>query len=284
MNHKNDQFITTTKKPFFRRDFFQPHSILKLLIRSWVAVALIGQWVFALYIFIQFGAPTLDGSFSSADTSGLIKGYVNGDNFGNSVLLLHLLPASLLSLGGILQILPYIRKKYPAIHRWNGRMFLTLGLLGTLSGLYLLWGLDARLSDKGSIGLTLNGLLILLTVSLTWKFAINRQYQKHIRWATHAFILINGVWTVRLYMMSWYILNQGPNGNTTKIDGPADITISFASYLLPMLIAEIYFWAMRQKSTYRISIANLFILFGLLLTIIGVVSATLLMWWPRIVA
>jgi len=279
MNYKNEHFIIATQK-----SFIHPHSILKYLIRSWVLVALVGQWIFALYVFIQFGMPTLSGNPTSADTSGLIKGYVNGDDFGNSVLLLHLLPAILLSFGGIFQVLPYLRKKYPTLHRWNGRMFLTLGLLGTLSGLYLLWGLDARLSDKGSIGLTLNGLLILLTVTLAWKFALKRQYQKHMRWAIHAFILINGVWTVRLYMMGWYILNQGSNGNTAKIDGPADITISFASYLLPMLLAEIYFWAMRQKSTYRVSITNLFMLFGLLLTIIGVVSATSLMWWPKIVA
>ncbi len=278
MNHTNEYYLTAANK-----SFFNPHDILKLLTRSWVLVALIGQWIFALYIFVRFGMPSLSGNLTSADTSGLIKGYVAGDEFGNGVLLLHLLPAILLSFGGTLQLLPYLRKKYPALHRWNGRMFLTLGLLGTLSGFYLLWGLDVRLSDKGSIGLTLNGLLILLTVMLAWKFAIKRQYQKHMRWAIHAFILINGVWTVRLYMMSWYLLNQGPNGNTANIDGPADITISFASYLLPMLIAEIYFWAMRQKSTYRVSITNLFMLFGLLLTILGVVSATLFMWWPNIV-
>jgi hypothetical protein len=49
--------------------------------------------------------------------------------------------------------------------RWNGRMFLTLGLLGALTGLYLTWVRGSRLSDIGSIGLTLNGLLILLAAN-----------------------------------------------------------------------------------------------------------------------
>jgi hypothetical protein len=64
------------------------------------------------------------------------------------------------------------------------------------------------------------------------------------------------------------MLNQGPNGNTAKIDSPA----------------EIYFWARRQNSTYRVSIANLFMSIGLLITIIGLFAATALMWWPRIVS
>lgn len=279
MNNTNEHGIVATNKSFFR-----PHNILKYLTQSWGFVALLGQWIFALYIFLQFGVAALSGEFSSADTAGMIKGYVKGDDFGNGLLMLHLLPAILLTFGGMFQLIPYLRKQFPAFHRWNGRMFLTLGLLGSLTGLYLTWGQGTRLSDSGAIGLTINGLLIPVAVIFAWKFAIKRQYQHHMRWAIHAFILINGVWTFRLYLMAWYILNQGPNGNTNTIDGPADITLSFASYLLPMLIAEIYFWAQRQRSNYRVTIANVFMFIGLLITLVGVVAATLLMWWPKIVA
>ena len=284
MGHTSEHVITATEKSYFRRNIFHPHLMLNYLTKSWVFVALLGQWIFALYIFISFGIPALSGSPSSADTSRMIQGYVNGDELGNGILMMHLLPAILLSLGGIFQLLPYLRKHYPAFHRWNGRMFLTLGLLGTLTGLYLTWVRGSRLSDIGSIGLTINGLSILVAVTLAWKFAIKKQYQQHMRWAIHAFILNNGVWTFRLYLMAWFMLNQGANGNTATIDGPADITLSFASYLLPMLIAEIYFWAKRQKSVYRVAIANLFMLLGLLITTLGVVAATLFMWWPRIIA
>ncbi len=272
--------MNQTKKPISR--FFNAHACLQFLTRSWVLVVLTGQWIFALYIFIQFGIAALNGNPTSADTSRMIQGYTQGDNFGNGVLMLHLLPAILLSLSGVFQLFPYLRNKYPFFHRWNGRMFLTLGILGTITGLYLTWVRGTRLSDIGSIGLTLNGLLILLASVLAWRFAIKRQYQKHMRWAVHSFILVNGVWSFRLYLMAWFILNQGPNGNNANIDGPADIALSFASYLLPMLIAEIYFWAMRQKSTFRVSITNVFVLLGLLITILGVFAATMFMWWPAI--
>jgi len=282
MNHTSEHYIAPTKVSLFSPQFFHPHSVLNHLTKSWLFVALLGQWIFASYIFARFAVPTLTGTLSSADTAGLIKGYVDGDKFDNGILMLHLLPAILLSFGGIFQLLPYLRNKYPAFHRWNGRMFLSLGLLGAITGLYLTWGRGSRLSDIGAIGVTINGLLILLAATLAWRYAVKRQFQNHMRWATHAFILINGVWSFRLYLMSWFILNQGANGNTEKMDGPADIILSFASYLLPMLIAEIYFWAKRQKSTYRVSIANLFMLFGLLITILGVGAASLMMWWPRI--
>lgn len=268
--------------PISSKSFFNSHTCLKYLTRSWVFVALVGQWIFALYIFIQFGVAALSGDPTSADTSQMIQGYTQGDDFGNGVLMLHLLPAILLSFSGVFQLFSYIRKNYPTFHRWNGRMFLALGLLGALTGLYLTWVRGSRLSDIGSIGLTLNGILILVAATLAWRFAIKRQFQNHMRWAVHSFILINGVWSFRLYLMGWFILNQGPNGNNSTIDGPADIILSFASYLLPMLIAEVYFWAMRQKSTFRVSTANVFMLLGLLITALGVFAATLFMWWPRI--
>jgi len=282
MENTNENFINATNKSLFSREAFQPHSILQYLTKSWLFIALLGQWVFASYIFIRFAIPTFSGNLSSADTVGLIKGYVDGDGIGNSMLILHLLPAVLLTYGGMLQIIPQIRKKYPTFHRWNGRMFLTLGLLGALTGLYLTWVRGSRLSDIGAIGVTVNGLLILVAATLAWRFAVKRQYTNHMRWAIHAFILINGVWLFRLYIMSWFIINQGGNGNTEEMDGPADIFLSFASYLLPMLIAEIYFWAKRQQSKFRVNIANVFMLFGLLITLVGVVAASLFMWWPII--
>ena len=276
-DHQIKHQIDAVKKPLF-----SARDILKYTTRSWLIVALVGQWIFALYIFIQFGVAALSGDPTSADTSAMIKGYVAGNELGNGVLMLHLLPAIYLSFGGIFQLLPYLRNTYPAFHRWNGRIFLSLGLLGALTGLYLTWVQGTRLSDVGAIGLTLNGLLIPVAVMFAWYFAVKRKFQSHMRWAVHAFILINGVWTFRLYLMGWFLLNQGANGNSDKIDGPADISLSFASYLLPMLIAEIYFWAKRQQSVYRISIANVFMLFGLIITTIGVVAATMFMWWPRI--
>lgn len=263
---------------------FTAQKILQYCVNSWVSVALFGQWIFASYILLVFGSPVLRGNLSENSFSHIIKGYVEGDGLGNFMMLVHILPAALLSISGVLQIIPYLRKHYPKFHKYNGRFFLTVGLFGALTGLYLTWVRDTRLSDIGSIGITINGLLIPLAIYFAWKYARLRRFELHQRWAIHAFLLINGVWMFRLLIMFWYIANQGPNGNTKNLDGPADIFLSFSCYALPMIIAELIFWAKRQpkSQSYKVIFTICITFIGTIITAVGVVAASMFMWSPRI--
>ena len=251
-------------------------------IKAWVAAVLIGQWMFGLYILAQFTMPWMLGVMDESQFTHMIRGYKNGEIFNNAVLLLHVIPVMLISLSATFQLVPYIRNRYPRFHRWNGRLFLLVGFLGAISGIYMTWGIGSRLSDVGAIGVTLNGILIPIFVLYAWRTAVNKQFLLHRRFAVHAFILINGVWSVRLYLMAWYMINQGPLGNTSKIDGPADIAISFASYLLPMAIAELAFWAERRRQSLTTFFAALGVSIMALLTLVGVFAASTMMWIPRI--
>lgn len=255
---------------------------LHLSISSWVVVALVGQWFFAVYVFVLYLFPIVTGKPELVNIAQPITGYVKGDMFGNAALFSHVIPAALLSVGGIMQLLPIVRSKFPAVHRWNGRMFLTLGLIGAISGLYLTWGRGSRLSDIGSIGITLNGILIIVSATMAWRYAVKKQFNNHMRWAIHAFLLVNGVWFFRLYLMAWYVVNQGPNGNSPTIDGPTDIFLSYACYGIPMLVAECVFWAKRQKQISRKWAVSALITCGVLITLVGVIAAILMMWIPKI--
>jgi hypothetical protein len=258
------------------------NQFLHFSVSVWVAIALIGQWFFASYVFVLYVFPIVTGNLELVNLSKPIIGFVKGDIFGNAALFSHVIPAALLSVGGIIQLLPIVRRKFPAVHRWNGRMFLTLGFFGALSGLYLTWIRGARLSDIGSLGITLNGILIIVAVVFAWRFAKAKQFDSHMRWAIHAFILINGVWFFRLYLMAWYVANQGPNGNTAAIDGPMDIFLSYACYGIPMIIAECVFWAKRQNQVSKIWAITVLTSIGTLITLLGVVAAIIMMWIPRI--
>lgn len=254
--------------------------ILKVSVTGWFVTALAGQWTFALYISVIYTLTALYGldvtSFSPAPNL----------KQANGVFLLlffaHVIPAIYLSLFGILQLAPKLRNKYRTFHRINGTIFLMLSLTGAITGLTLQWSKGWQTNTAASLGITLNGLLILVTVSLAWFYARTKQFNLHKRWAIHAFFLVNGVWTFRLYLMGWYLVNQGPNGNTANIDGPADIALSFACYLLPMLFAELYFWAEKQTSLYRILSSAFVMSIGVLITLIGVVAAGSMMWAPRV--
>ncbi len=265
---------------FFRLS--SPQQSLNTLVKLWFVAALVGQWFFAVYVFLISVLPVISGKPMSADFSHMITGLIVGDDKGNFILFAHLMPAAILSFCGVLQLVPHIKLRYLAFHRWNGRLFLLLGLIGALTGLYLTWIRGSRLSDIGAVGVTINGLLIPIAVYLAWQYARKGKFDAHKRWAVHSFMLVNGVWTLRLYLMGWFIVNQGPNGNNDTLDGPADMFFSFACYLLPMLIVELVFWAKKQGNTLRVVGVSIIMGLGTVITAIGVIGAAAFMWLPRI--
>lgn len=250
----------------------------------WLVIVLIGQWLFALYIGIRYGIPVASGDYNAVNQGLKIDGYQAGAGLDNLIYFGHILPAILLSVGGVLQFVPQIRRKLPWLHRWNGRMFLTLGLLGALTGLYLTWVRGSRLSDLGALGITLNGLLIPLAVYMAWRFARAGNFKAHQRWAIHSFLLINGVWAFRLFLFGWLVLNQGPKGNTALGTGPADLFFSVACYLLPMLVAELVFWAQRQPGERIKWGVSLIMGLGSILTLFGIFAVSMAGWLPAIIA
>lgn len=251
-------------------------------VMCWLAIALIGQWLFALYIAIRYGIPVVNGDYNAVNQGLHMDGYQAGAGLDNLIYFGHILPAILLSLGGVVQFVPQIRRKFPVLHRWNGRMFLTLGLLGALTGLYLTWVRGSRLSDLGALGITLNGLLIPVAVYMAWRFVRAGNFKAHQRWAVHSFLLINAVWAFRLFLFGWLMLNQGPKGNSSTMDGPADLFFSVACYVLPMLVAELVFWAQRQSSERIKWGVTLVMVLGSLLTLIGITAVSMMFWLPVI--
>lgn len=262
---------------------YDPDKALSIIVTIWFAAALLGQLAFAIYIAVRYGLPMINGEYQNINLSGNITGYVKDDLSGNVMLFAHLLPAALMSVSGMLQLIPSTRKRWPTVHRWNGRMFLMLAVTGALTGLYLTWLRGSRLSDLGAIGISINGILIILATLMAWRYALTRNIALHKRWAVHAFFLVNGVWTFRLLLMGWYVVNQGSNGNNNTLDGPVDLFFSFACYLLPMLIAELVFWAQRHRNqTVKWCVAGV-MTFGCLATLLGVFANITGSWIPRMV-
>lgn len=266
----------------FGASFGSPDSLLNYSVKSWVGIALLGQWMFAIYIFGVYAMPSLLGQPDITLSVSPATGTEKADGFDLVIFFAHIVPAILMALSGLLQFFPSIRKRFPQFHRYNGRLFFVLGLSGAFSGLYLSWGVGLRLSDIGAMGVTLNGILIPIAIYFAWRTAVKKQFSLHQRFAVHSFLLVNGVWTFRLYLMAWFILNQGANGNNRTLDGPADIALSFACYLLPMAIAELVFWAKRTPSSLVKRVITVITASGALLTLIGVGAAGMLMWYPRI--
>lgn len=248
--------------------------------RAWFLAALASQWLFATYIAWTLVRPLLGADAASVDGSRLITGHIEGDTTGNAMLLGHVLAAAIINVLGLMQMIPALRRHMPSWHRWAGRAFMVLSLLAAISGFYMVWVRGSRLSDVSAAAISLNGVLILLAVAMAWRLAMQRRFAEHRRWAIRAFLLVSGVWMLRLGLMAWVIINQGPNGNTPRLDGAFDSVWVFGCYLIPLAIAELYFRAEKGSRAMQLSAAGVLAL-SAALTLLGTFGAFWFMWLPR---
>lgn len=249
---------------------------------AWFAVAAVGQIGFVVMILVHYAYNTALGNFAGWNTKPLIKGYVEGDAAGNAMFAVHVLLAAVMTFGGLMQLVPAIRARAPALHRWNGRLFLVLAILMALSGLWLTGVRQTYLSVVSAVAVSIDGVLILAFVAIAWRYAVLRRISDHRRWALRVFMVVSGVWFLRVGIMAWVIAAGGVGMNKT-MSGPADIVLQFGAYLIPLIMLEGYFVAQRSRSatTKRMMAGLIAGMTGV--TAIGVFGTVAFMWLPYII-
>jgi len=244
----------------------------------WFLAAAVGQIAFVYYILVYYGGRTLSGNYAAWNDRPIIDGYIAGDGVGNFMFAAHVLLAAAITLGGLAQLTPQIRDRARRFHRWNGRVFLLIAYFMAGGGIWLGWVRGTRLSDISAAAVSLNGVLIILFASLAWFYAATRRIDTHRQWAMRTFIAVNGVWFFRVGIMAWIILNQGPAGMNETLSGPADIALSFGSYLAPLAVLEVYFAAGRARTAGPKLAAALLVLIMTALMAVGIFGTITLMW------
>lgn len=246
----------------------------------WFLVAAVGQIAFIGFILVFYGVRTATGNFAGWNDKPLIDGYVEGDHTGNLVFAAHVLLASVVTLAGLMQLVPQIRSRLPALHRWTGRCFLVIGGFMALSGIWLAVVRGTYLSTISAVAILINGLLILVFGALAWRHAVKRRFETHRRWAMRTFMVVSGVWFLRVGLMGWVVVNKGPVGMTDNMSGPADVVLTFGSYLIPLALLEIYFAASRTRNPAVKTAVALLLVAATAYTAIGVFGAIAFMWAP----
>ncbi len=245
----------------------------------WYLIALVGQIAFVAFIVIYYGTRTFSGDFEAWNDKPLIVGHVDGDNMGNFMFITHVFGATIISLGGMLQLLPFIRRHMPALHRWIGRSFMVMALLMATGGIMMTWLRGEVENLAGAVAITIDGLLILLFAITAWRLAATHQIDKHRRWAMRTFMVANGVWFLRLMMMAWSITTGGW-GMDGGLSAPAFIVMQFACYLAPLAILELYFSAQGSSSAMKMRLVAGVVVGSTLFMAIGVFGAQFFMWGP----
>jgi len=255
-------------------------SALNIAARFWFLVAVVGQWIFLVYVVAFYGGSAIRGDLRAWNRV-LPRGYVAGDTIGNLVVAIHLFLAVIIIVGGPLQLIPQVRRHAPSFHRWNGRLYVLTVFVTSIAGLYMIWS-RGRADVVIRLGTSLHAVLIMSFAVFAVRFAIAGDISTHRRWALRLFMVVNAGWFFRIGLMRWILLDQGPAGFDPKtLAGPFLTFFSIADYILPLAILEIY---LRTKD--RGSVSGRFALATVLLALtvgmgVGLSSATRVMWLPR---
>lgn len=244
---------------------------------------LFAQALFVLYLLATFGRTVIAGNVAAWSQLSA-KGWVAGDQAGNTAMVLHLAFAVLILSLGAIQLSQRVRQRAPALHRWSGRLYLGGCYIAAISGLWLVW-VRGTVGDRlQHIAITINALLLFLCAIMAWRTARSRRIAEHRTWALRAFLVGNGVLYFRMFLALWLLVFRAPVGFTpSTFSGPFLTTLAFTVYVFgPLSVFETYRWAERSTSRTRHRVASGVMIGMSLLLVCGATAAVLVLWMPRI--
>jgi tetratricopeptide (TPR) repeat protein len=130
----------------------------------------------------------------------------------------------------------------------------------------------------------LGAVLIIFCAVMALRFAIVRNFTAHRRWALRLFLVASASWFFRLGFTLTLVL-FGPIGfDSTTFSGPLLTFWTFAQYLLPLGVLELYLWAQdRPGALGRMATAG--VLFVLTLAMgAGIALVAMASWVPNVKA
>ena len=257
---------------------------LRAAARFWFVVALAGQFAFAMSVAVFYGLTALRGNIQAWNRI-LARGFETGATMSNTALIGHILFATVISIAGALQLIPGIRTRFPAFHRWNGRLFVLAAFTQAITGIYLTVWVRKLLGDTTQhVVSVLGALLIIFCAVMALRFAMQRDFTTHRRWALRLFLVASASWFIRLGFAVTLVL-LGPIGfDSTTFSGPLVTFWSIAQYLLPLGVLELYLWAQDRPGALR-RMATAGVLFALTLAMgAGIALVAMGSWVPTVKA
>ena len=215
-------------------------SALKAATRFWFVVAVIGQVAFGLAVASFYGRAALRGD-SLAWNRFMTHGYVPGDPVGNAVAALHVIAAVIIMLAGATQLVPQVRDRFPVFHRWNGRVYMLVAVTTAAAGFYMTWVRGSIGDFSQHLGGSVSAVLIWIFAALALRSALARDFKTHRRWALRLFLVVSAAWFFRVGFFLTMLIFQRPVGfDPITFTGPFITFMSFAQYLVPLGILELY--------------------------------------------
>ncbi|SFD30332.1 DUF2306 domain-containing protein [Spirosoma endophyticum] len=264
----------------------QPLAKLSVSALRWSSVLLVTTvWVsaalFGLYILAFYASALYEGNMDRWNQV-LPRLYEQGTTTATSGIGLHFAAGGIILILGSIQLLDSVRTRYPAVHRWIGRIYVTACLVAAVGGL-------AFIAIKGTVGgLVMNigfglyGVLMFIAGIQTYRHAVAGNLDQHRIWALRLYALAIGSWLYRIEYGFWIMLTDGL-GHGKSFSGPFDWLMAFFFYIPNLLVVEAYIKANSYKSSPAIRLfSSLMLLVATGFLILGTYYFTLYYWGPAI--
>jgi uncharacterized membrane protein len=162
----------------------------------------------------------------------------------NTGLYLHMIGGGVITALAPLQLIPGIRRRWPALHRLSGRVLVVLALAAGFGGLtyILLHGTVGGLHM--SVAFAVYGLLVIWAAAQTARHARARRFPQHQDWAVRLFFLCIASLLYRVHYGLWYATTGGlgTSGLEAGMTGWFDRINIWAFYVPYLLAVELVLW------------------------------------------
>jgi Predicted membrane protein (DUF2306) len=191
--------------------------------------------------------------------------------------------AAILILGPV-QFIAGLRVRWPWVHRWLGRTYVSAAVVTGLGGLGFIASKGTIGGAVMNIGFGLYGVLVLLAAIKTYQNARRRRWEEHRAWAIRLFALAIGSWLYRMEFGLWLnAVAPTPIGHTVNYRGSFDIVMSFFFYLPNLAVAELFLRAGQMLLHRAFRIATMVVLNAAnLVMIVGTYNIVHDYWGPAI--
>ncbi|QMW06241.1 DUF2306 domain-containing protein [Spirosoma foliorum] len=249
---------------------------LLLVTTVWGSAALFGLYILAFY------ASALYEGQAERWNQMLPRLYESNTTTATTGIGLHFAAGGIILILGSIQLIDSVRVRYPAIHRWIGRVYIVACLLAAIGGLAFILAKGTIGGSIMSLGFGLYGVLMFIAAIATYRQAIAKNLDKHRMWALRLYALAIGSWLYRMDYGFWLLLTDGL-GHTKAFSGPFDRVMDFFFYIPNLLVVEVFVRAGSYKASPTLKLSASFILlFATSFLLLGTYFFTLYYWGPAI--
>ncbi len=223
--------------------------------------------LFGLYILAFYAAALYEGDMERWN-GVLPRLYETQTTSANAGIGLHFAAGGIILILGAIQLMEGIRDRFPAFHRWTGRLYVVSCLFAAVGGLVFILIKGTIGGTVMDIGFGLYGLLMFIAAVQTWRHALAGNFEIHRAWGLRLFALAIGSWLYRMDYGFWLLFKGG--GHTNTFSGPFDHVMAFFFYLPNLVITELFLRGkgknagsgLRYAASAGLILATLFLLTG----------------------